>query len=72
MRGVDICSPSRQGAVVDAAAGFGGCVYYGTLAGLIESLMDAKAAGELSPSPLRVLTHRALLVVDVIGYLPVT
>ena len=46
-------------------------VYYGTLVGLIESLMDAKAAGELSRR-LRVLTHPALLVVDKIGYLPVT
>ena len=46
-------------------------VYYGTLAGLIDSLMDAKAAGELSRR-LRVLTHPALLVVDEIGYLPVS
>ena len=54
-----------------AAAESGRRVYYGTLAGLIESLMDAKAAGELSRR-LRVLTHPALLVVDEIGYLPVT
>lgn len=54
-----------------AAAEFGRRVYYGTLAGLIESLMDAKAAGELSRR-LRVLTHPVLLVVDEIGYLPVT
>ena len=42
----------------------------GTLAGLIESLTDAKAAGNLSRR-LRVLAHPALLVVDEIGYLPV-
>ena len=48
-------------------------VYYGTLnlAGLVDSLMDARAAGELSRR-LRVLTHPALLVVDEIGYLPVS
>ena len=33
--------------------------------------MEARAAGELSRR-LRVLTHPALLVVDEIGYLPVT
>ena len=38
---------------------------------LIDSLMDARAAGELSRR-LRVLTHPALLVVDEIGYLPVS
>ena len=54
-----------------AAAESGRRVYYGTLAGLIESLMEAKAAGEL-PRRLRVLTYPALLVVDEIGYLPVT
>ncbi|MCY4489670.1 MAG: ATP-binding protein [Deltaproteobacteria bacterium] len=53
------------------AAESGRRVYYGTLAGLIESLMDAKTAGNLSRR-LRVLTHPALLVVDEIGYLPVT
>ena len=53
-----------------AAAESGRRVYYSTLAGLIESLMDAKAAGQLSRR-LRVLTHPALLVVDEIGYLPV-
>ena len=46
-------------------------VYYGTLAGLIESLAEAKATGNLSRR-LRVLTHPVLLVVDEIGYLPVT
>ena len=40
------------------------------LAGLIESLTEAKAAGNLTRR-LRVLTHPALLVVDEIGYLPV-
>ena len=54
-----------------AAAESGWRVYYGTLAGLIESLVDAKAAGQLSRR-LRVLTHPALLVVDEIGYLPVS
>ena len=53
-----------------AAAEAGRRVYYGTLAALIESLTEAKAAGNLSRR-LRVLTHPALLVVDEIGYLPV-
>ena len=53
-----------------AAAQSGRRVYYGTLAGLIESLTEAKAAGNLARR-LRVLTHPALLVVDEIGYLPV-
>ena len=44
-----------------AAAEHGRRVYYGTLAGLIESLAEAKAAGNLSRR-LRVLTHPALLV----------
>ncbi len=54
-----------------AAAKAGRRVYYGTLASLIDSLIEARAAGELSRR-LRVLTHPALLVVDEIGYLPVT
>ena len=54
-----------------AAAEAGRRVYYGTLAGLIDSRMDARAAGALSRR-LRVLTHPALLVVDEIGYLPVS
>ena len=41
------------------------------MAGLIDSLTDARAAGALSRR-LRVLTHPALLVVDEIGYLPVS
>ena len=53
-----------------AAAEAGRRVYYGTLAGLIESLTEAKAAGNLTRR-LRVLTHPALLVVDEIGYLAV-
>ena len=53
-----------------AAAEAGRRVYYGTLAELIESLTEAKAAGNLTRR-LRVLTHSALLVVDEIGYLPV-
>ena len=40
------------------------------MAELIESLTEARAAGNLS-CRLRVLTHPALLVVDEIGYLPV-
>ena len=54
-----------------AAAEAGRRVYYGTLAGLIDSLTDARAAGALSRR-LRVLTHPALLVVDEIAYLPVS
>ena len=45
-------------------------VYYGTLVNLIESLEQARAAGQLARR-LRVLSHPALLVVDEIGYLPV-
>ena len=54
-----------------AAAESGRRVYYGTLADLVDSLMDAKTSGNLARR-LRVLTHPALLVVDEIGYLPVT
>ena len=53
-----------------AAAEAGRRVYDGTLAGLVDSLMEARAAGELSRR--RVLTYPALLVVDEIGYLPVS
>ena len=52
-----------------AAAEAGRRVYYGTPAALIESLTEAKAAGNLARR-LRVLTHPALLVADAIGYLP--
>ena len=54
-----------------AAAEAGRRVYYGTLAGLIDSLTEAKAAGNLSRR-LKVLTHPALLVVDEIDYLPIS
>ena len=53
------------------AAEKGRRVYYGTLAELITSLEEAQAAGHLQQR-LKVLTHPALLVVDEIGYLPVT
>ncbi len=54
-----------------AAATAGRRVYYGTLTDLIASLEKAQAAGALSRR-LAVLTHPALLVVDEIGYLPVS
>ncbi len=54
-----------------AAAEHGRRVYYGTLADLITSLEEAQAAGRLQQR-LKVLTHPALLVVDEIGYLPVS
>ena len=56
--------------LVIAAAESGRRVYYGTLVNLIESLEQARAAGQLARR-LRVLSHPALLVVDEIGYLPV-
>ena len=54
-----------------AAAQSGRRVYYGTLAELITSLEEAQAAGKLLPR-MKTLTHPALLVVDEIGYLPVS
>lgn len=54
-----------------AAAQHGRRVYYGTPADLILSLEAAQAAGRLH-QPIRVLTHPALLVVDEIGYLPIS
>ena len=54
-----------------AAAESGRRVYYGTLVDLIESLERARAAGQLARR-LRVLYHPALLIVDEIGYLPVS
>ena len=54
-----------------AAAEHGRRVYYGTLVALIESLEQAKAAGHLARR-LRVLSYPALLIVDEIGYLPVS
>ncbi|MFQ5946745.1 MAG: IS21-like element helper ATPase IstB [Anaerolineae bacterium] len=53
-----------------AAAQSGRRVYFGTLADLITSLEEAKAAGRLAHR-LKTLTHPALLVVDEIGYLPI-
>jgi DNA replication protein DnaC len=54
-----------------ATAQSGRRVYYGTLADLITSLEEAQAAGRLH-ARLKVLTHPALLVVDEIGYLPIS
>src|SRR5690606_10709361 len=54
-----------------AAAQSGRRVYYGTLSDLITSLEEAQASGRLAQR-LKVLTHPALLVVDEIGYLPIT
>lgn len=53
------------------AAQSGRRVYYGTLADLITSLEEAKAAGRLGYR-LKMLTHPSLLVVDEIGYLPIS
>ena len=53
------------------AAQKGRRVYYGTLADLISSLEQAQAAGKLARR-LAVLSHPALLIVDEIGYLPVS
>ncbi len=54
-----------------AAAQSGRRVYYGALADLITSLEEAKAAGRLGHR-LKILTYPSLLVVDEIGYLPVS
>jgi len=54
-----------------AAAQRGRRVYYGTLVDLITSLEEAQAAGQLARR-LAVLTHPSLLVVDEIGYLPIS
>ena len=54
-----------------AAAESGRRVYYGTLADLIRSLEEADAAGKLMPR-MKTLTYPSLLVVDEIGYLPIT
>jgi DNA replication protein DnaC/transposase len=53
-----------------AAAQSGRRVYYGTLADIIASLEEARAAGRLAHR-LKTLTHPSLLVVDEIGYLPI-
>ena len=54
-----------------AAAQSGRRVYYGTLADLITSLEEAQAAGRLSQR-LNTLIFPSLLVVDEIGYLPIS
>lgn len=54
-----------------AAAQKGRRVYYGTLTDLVDSLEQAQAAGRLARR-LAVLSHPSLLVVDEIGYLPVS
>lgn len=54
-----------------SAAKRGRRVYYGTLVELVSSLEEAQAAGKLARR-LAVLSHPALLVVDEIGYLPVS
>jgi DNA replication protein DnaC len=54
-----------------AAAEQGRRVYYGTLAELITGLEEAQASGKLLPR-MKTLTHPTLLVVDEIGYLPVS
>jgi DNA replication protein DnaC len=53
------------------AAQSGRRVYYGTLAELITSLEEAQQAGRLSHR-LKTLVFPSLLVVDEIGYLPIT
>jgi DNA replication protein DnaC len=54
-----------------AAAQSGRRIYYGSLSDLIASLEEAQAAGRLDRR-LKTLTHPALLVVDEIGYLPIS
>ena len=54
-----------------AAARSGRRVYYGALADLITSLEEAKTAGQLGRR-LNILTYPSLLVIDEIGYLPVS
>ena len=54
-----------------AAAQSGRRVYYGALADLITSLEEAKTTGQLGRR-LKILTYPSLLVIDEIGYLPVS
>jgi DNA replication protein DnaC len=54
-----------------AAAQHGRRVYYGTLADLITSLEEAQQAGRLTQR-MKTLVFPSLLVVDEIGYLPVS
>ena len=58
-------------ALAIAAAQSGRRVYYGTLADLVSSLEEARAAGALKRR-LAVLAAPSLMVVDEIGYLPVS
>ncbi len=53
------------------AAQSGRRVYYGTLADLITSLEEAQQSGRLAQR-LKTLVFPSLLVVDEIGYLPVS
>ena len=54
-----------------AAAQSGRRVYYGTLADLITSLEEAQLAGQLAHR-LKTLVFPSLLIVDEIGYLPIS
>lgn len=54
-----------------AAAQFGRRVYYSTLADMVTNLEEAQAAGTLKRR-LSVLSHPSLLVVDEIGYIPIS
>jgi DNA replication protein DnaC len=54
-----------------AAAQSGRRVYYGTLSDLITGLEEAQTSGHLQQR-LKVLTYPSLLVVDEIGYLPIS
>lgn len=54
-----------------AAAESGRRVYYGTLGDLIASLEDAQTAGHLTQR-LKTLSFPSLLIVDEIGYLPIS
>src|SRR5690348_16763322 len=53
------------------AAERGRRVYFTTLADLLQSLEDAQAAGRL-PHRLRTLVFPSLMIIDEIGYLPIT
>ena len=61
----------RRTSLATAAAESGRKIYFGTLTDLVNSLEEAKRAGRLDRR-LKILTHPALLIVDGIGYLPVT
>lgn len=54
-----------------AAAEYGRRVYYATLADLITSLEEAQQAGHLTRR-LRTLVFPSLMVIDEIGYLPIS